>query len=113
MTKFTQDEKRVLIFILAALFVGTGVFWYKKANPRHYQLVEFGKGKTYGSEKININKAEKPELIKIKGIGPVLADRIISYREKYGYFRRKEDLIKVKGIGDKTYDKIKEEILIE
>ena len=48
--------------------------------------------------KININTASKAELQKLKGIGPTLAERIISYRRQNGKFIAITDLIKIKGI---------------
>lgn len=55
---------------------------------------------------ININTASSNELQKLPRIGPVMADRIIEYRNKYGNFKNTDDLIKVKGIGKKTLEKI-------
>ncbi len=42
-----------------------------------------------------------------------LAERIISYRKKYGPFRNAEDLKKVKGIGEKTYRAMEARIAFE
>ena len=64
-------------------------------------------------EKINLNTATLEELIKLKRIGPVCAQRIIDYREKHGPFERIEDLMKVKGIGQKTFDANKDIITVE
>lgn len=64
-------------------------------------------------EKINLNTATVEELTKLKRIGPVYAQRIIDYREKYGPFEKIEDLIKVKGIGQKTFDANKDIITVE
>ena len=63
--------------------------------------------------KININTADKNELMKLSGIGPVLAERIIAYREKEGCFSTIEDLTKVSGIGKVTFAKFKEKITVE
>jgi len=43
----------------------------------------------------------------LPGVGPVVAGRIVSYRQTVGPFRRVEDLQQVKGIGEKTFDRIK------
>ncbi|OGG37964.1 hypothetical protein A2127_02300 [Candidatus Jorgensenbacteria bacterium GWC1_48_12] len=62
--------------------------------------------------KININTAGYEELQKITGVGPVIAGRIIEYRNLNGPFRRIEDLKDVKGIGEVTFEKMKDEISI-
>ena len=64
-------------------------------------------------EKININTASRSELIKLDGIGPVYADRIIEYRRKHGPFQRPEDIKKVKGIGQKKWEANKDVIAVE
>jgi len=56
---------------------------------------------------VNINYASKEELMKLKGIGLVLAERIIQYRIKHGNFRSVDELIKIKGIGPKTLEKLR------
>ncbi len=63
--------------------------------------------------KINLNTANKDELMKLSGIGPALAGRIIDYREKEGPFSTIEDLTKVSGIGTATLAKFKEKITVE
>lgn len=56
---------------------------------------------------ININTAAKEQLTALPGIGDVLAQRIIDYRNKNGSFHSLNELDKVKGIGSKILDKIK------
>lgn len=65
------------------------------------------------SDVININTADKDELEKIPGVGPVMAQKILDYREEKGYFNRVEDLNNVDGIGDKTLEKMKDKITVE
>ena len=48
---------------------------------------------------VNINTASSEELQTLPGIGPALAERIITYRIEHGLFRSIDDLINVKGIG--------------
>jgi competence protein ComEA len=49
--------------------------------------------------RININEATRAQLMKLSGVGPGMADRIISYRQAHGPFRRVQDLEKVEGVG--------------
>jgi len=65
------------------------------------------------ANKININTASVEELTQLKGIGPNHAAKIIAYREKNGPFKTPEDLIQVPGIGPKTFEKIKDVIVVE
>ena len=62
--------------------------------------------------KININTANLEELEQIMGVGPVIAQRIIDYRNEHGPFQRIEDIKNVKGIGDATFEKMKDEITV-
>ena len=61
---------------------------------------------------VNINTADKSELMTLPGIGETRAAEIIEYREKHGTFKSKEDLMNVKGIKSGLYDKIKEKIIV-
>ena len=59
---------------------------------------------------ININTANKEQLMKILGVGKTKAEAIIAHREKNGDFKKKEDITKVRGIGKSTFEKIKDKI---
>jgi competence protein ComEA len=55
---------------------------------------------------IRVNSASVAELQKIKGVGPVLAQKIVDYRTRNGAFRSAADLDKVPGIGKKKLDNL-------
>ena len=56
---------------------------------------------------IDLNSADASQLEALPEIGPVLARRIVDYRETNGSFSAVDELKNVSGIGDKTYDAIK------
>ena len=61
---------------------------------------------------IPINRATAKELETLDGIGPVLASRIIAYRNTNGPFATLEDLLKVSGIGAAKFAQFKEKISV-
>lgn len=64
-------------------------------------------------EKVNINTADENTLSEnLTGIGPAIAERIISYRNHYGGFQTIDELKNVKGIGEKIFEKIKDNITV-
>lgn len=52
---------------------------------------------------VNLNAATAQDLKDLPGIGDVMAQRVIDYRERHGRFRRTEDVIIVEGFSEKKY----------
>ena len=63
--------------------------------------------------KINLNTATLQELDSLPKIGPVLAQRIIDWRDANGGFEIIDDVKKVKGIGDSVFNEINDQITVE
>ena len=57
--------------------------------------------------RIDPNRASESELTRLPGIGPALAERIVTDRERRGVFASPEALLRVRGIGPKTLDRIR------
>ncbi len=69
--------------------------------------------KTEAPFHLNINTASAGQLERLPGVGKVIAERIVSYREQYGRFRRPEELMMVTGVSDKKFREIREMIVVE
>jgi competence ComEA-like helix-hairpin-helix protein len=84
-----RTQKPQIIFALFVLFFVTFV-----VNP------------SFAEERININTASAEEFMRIPGIGPALASRIVEYRRKHGRFKRPQEIIIVRGMSAKRYRQI-------
>jgi len=63
-------------------------------------------------ELININTASVEELETLPGVGPTLAENIVSFREINGPFMNVEDILQVSGMGPSIFDEIKDLITV-
>jgi competence ComEA-like helix-hairpin-helix protein len=61
---------------------------------------------------IDPNDATVAELVRLPGIGEVLAGRIVAYRETHGRFESIDDLLAVQGIGPVVLEGIREMVAI-
>lgn len=61
---------------------------------------------------ISINQAGKEEIMALPGIGDVLAERIVVYRQEHGGFSSVEELLNVEGLGKKRLEEILDLIII-
>ena len=66
-----------------------------------------GSSSTAQSPLLDINSASTTDLEALPGIGPVLAKRIMDYRELHGVFDTVDSLTQVEGIGQATLDSIR------
>ncbi len=64
-------------------------------------------------EKIDVNRASPHQLTYLPGIGQILAQRIVEYRQNNGPFQDLSELEKVPGIGKLKLEKIKGKICLD
>ena len=89
-------KKRVLLLVTAVLLV---------------LAMGYPGGTAFASEgKVNINAADKEDLMTLKYVGEALAERIIEYREEHPFIMP-EEIMNVKGIGKKIFEANKERIV--
>ncbi len=70
-------------------------------------------GEIGDSLKIDINRAAVAELEALPMIGPVKAADIVRWRMENGPFAHPSDLMKVKGIGPKIYERVQPYVKVE
>jgi len=59
------------------------------------------------AQAVNVNTGTVQQFEALPGIGPSTAQRIVSYREKNGPFKKLEDLMNIQGIGEKSFLKLR------
>ena len=69
-------------------------------------------GEPSAEEKVNINTADKAELMTLSGIGEARAEAIIQYRSQHGGFSAVEEIQEISGIKNAVYSKIKDRITV-
>jgi competence protein ComEA len=134
MRGFTRQEQRAILLLLSAFGIGALVWLYRQSRPlppvnpaevaafEEYAralerdmsgvvtLKEAPDSKATSAAltlpRLDLNAAAEADLVRLPGIGPVLAKRIVEYRQAHGPFKRLEELRQVKGIGVKTYAKL-------
>ena len=62
---------------------------------------------------LNLNTATIKELEALPGIGPVLARRIVEFREKKGGFKRVEELLAIPGVSEKKWKVLRERVEVK
>jgi competence protein ComEA len=115
-----QTAQRIVMLVLVLmLFTGTTLLHIRNKNKEDgFSVIKASRENLVNELKdlekqlkeinmVNINTAQAEELVRIPGIGPKTARKVILYRQKRGIFMTPEDLLLIKGIGEKTLDKMR------
>lgn len=65
-----------------------------------------------GGLRINLNRADRADLMRLPGITSAMATRILKHRERHGRFDRVDELQQVPGIDPETYTKLQPHIYV-
>jgi competence ComEA-like helix-hairpin-helix protein len=131
---FTPAERKVVLILISTFIVGMSIKIAKSAfggppeydyrsmdstfaahsaeyNSAQSEIVDSTAKQISAGKKdlhcvVNINTATKAQLVTLPGIGEVLADRILSYRNMHGSFKTVGELKSVEGIGEKKFIKL-------
>ncbi len=82
------------------------------AVPGRSEAVAVGGGAVDATGRVRINLADAVELQALPGVGPVLAERILAYRDEHGPFAAAEDLLDVSGIGESKLSSLRDSVVV-
>ena len=117
MRKWRQGVRKLLLLLYAAaLLISLGCFlWNASAPVRVHSAPKCypSKGDEFSLAPVPtlpadsiLNTGDAAALDALPGIGTVLSERIVAYREEHGAFVYPEELRNVKGIGEKRLQAI-------
>ncbi|MCU0607708.1 MAG: helix-hairpin-helix domain-containing protein [Candidatus Edwardsbacteria bacterium] len=135
MLALTPDERRVILFFLAANAAGLGLLAFKRSHPTALPGLrpeaaglpaaadtaaapapaaagQIRPGKELLTGTVDINAADEQTLQRLPGIGPAMARRIAEHRRTVGRFRSPRELGRVKGIGPKKLKLLLEHVTV-
>ena len=114
----TKSETGLLV--LTAIFMCLLLFAAQKGTDRggswDYRITARASREDVTPEKaplVDLNTAGAEELDTLPGIGPVLAERIIAWRQENGPFTSVEQLLEVSGIGEATLAELRDLVTVE
>ncbi len=118
---FSPAQERGLIVLVALAIIAAGISFLiptvrRPQIPPPREIVVPGVHLIVprflaSAPKVDVNNAGVEELMRLPGIGEVLARRIVAYREEHGPFESVDDLENVEGIGEKTLERIRERVV--
>lgn len=118
----TRTERNVILFLCVTLAIGAGIKLYRLTFPPRPAFDYRASDSTFAALSqapdeqeesprtpavININSASKEELMKLPGVGEVLAERILIHRDEIGRFTTFDQLLTIRGISKKKLEQLK------
>jgi len=85
----------------------------QKHLMKHYKKFTADMRKKIIPEEVDMNSASLSRLVSLPNIGPVLAVRIVKYRETVAIFFTPEDIMKVQGVSRGTFQAIRHYVKVQ
>ena len=108
MFNLTNEERKVIIFLMGVALMGVGVSYVAKVFAPVERIArlesDFGK--------VDLNSADKDMLKSVPGIGEKLALRIIALREEKAGLIDIEQIKEIKGLTGGKFDRIKNYLVV-
>ena len=95
MHPFERKEELYKVYNLDSSFVESALPFVEIEDPPVEKLIL-----------VELNSADSLELISIKGIGPVYAHRILSYRKSLGGYYAKRQILEIYGMDQQQYENV-------
>ena len=106
----TRSGERVLVLFAVVAGLLLAVTAYSPRFTSRPSAFQPGEAIAY---RVDLNRADRAELMQVPGIGPGKADAIVAHRNAVGGFGKIEDLNQIKGIGPKTLDHVKPHLVVD
>ncbi|MEE0944062.1 MAG: helix-hairpin-helix domain-containing protein [Clostridia bacterium] len=99
--------------ILILAFICTAVVFVIEERKYIPNYIQFNITETETENVVNLNTATKEELMGLTGVGEMIAERIIEFRERIRPFETIQDVMLVKGFGETLFEDNKHLITVK
>ena len=109
---WVRRAETIAAFVLAVLFlvwVGT-IFVRQRLTGRDIDVVR--SSAETSRYKVNLNLADKGELMLLPGIGEVRSERIVAWRSEHGRFQSLDEVKAASGLSDNSLEAIRDLITL-
>src|SRR5262245_58086579 len=101
-----RQEKLFVLSLCGVLFLGASLDLTVKKYPFLFSILNVMENEAV-YPKVNVNRANLEELIRVPYIGNFTAGEILAYRQAHGPFRTLEEVKNVKGIKEKNFERFR------
>ena len=105
-----SDQPAIVGALIVCFGVLGGWFFMQKAESVAFGDVDRAVTREFAFQ-IDLNRAGANEIAVLPGVGKILAERIVDYRDRRGRIASVEELLEINGIGKKVLEKFRPYLL--